>query len=132
MGLHNSAYAKWFPLHSNHRSTNIIVPESPSGLMGFVAIMTVFACARVAVTPPDLMDPGATMWHPTLRKSSCSSCSQGSFSDGATPKGCNHERCETNTLQARFLHSHGLVQEFVTQRSASSFRTRAVIQNDQR
>lgn len=49
-------------------------------------------CVCVAVTPPDLMDQGATMWHPTLRKSSCSSCSQGSFSDGATPKGCNHER----------------------------------------
>uniref|UniRef100_A0A7N9AVW6 Small G protein signaling modulator 1a n=1 Tax=Mastacembelus armatus TaxID=205130 RepID=A0A7N9AVW6_9TELE len=51
-----------------------------------------------AVTPPDLMDQGATMWHPTLRKSSCSSCSQGSFSDGATPKGCNHERAPLKLL----------------------------------
>ncbi|XP_008274840.1 small G protein signaling modulator 1 [Stegastes partitus] len=50
------------------------------------------------VTPPDLMDQGATMWHPTLRKSSCSSCSQGSFSDGATPKGCNHERAPLKLL----------------------------------
>ncbi|XP_067376033.1 small G protein signaling modulator 1 isoform X3 [Channa argus] len=50
------------------------------------------------VTPPDLMDQGATMWHPTLRKSSCSSCSQGSFSDGATPKGCNHERTPLKLL----------------------------------
>ncbi|XP_059193476.1 small G protein signaling modulator 1 isoform X2 [Centropristis striata] len=50
------------------------------------------------VTPPDLMDQGATMWHPTLRKSSCSSCSQGSFSDGATPKGCNHERAPLKML----------------------------------
>ncbi|XP_044052826.1 small G protein signaling modulator 1 isoform X2 [Siniperca chuatsi] len=47
---------------------------------------------------PDLMDQGATMWHPTLRKSSCSSCSQGSFSDGATPKGCNHERAPLKLL----------------------------------
>ncbi|KAM9858895.1 small G protein signaling modulator 1 [Aulostomus maculatus] len=48
--------------------------------------------------PPDLMDQGATMWHPTLRKSSCSSCSQGSFSDGSTPKGCNHERTPLKLL----------------------------------
>ncbi|XP_069379172.1 small G protein signaling modulator 1 isoform X2 [Paralichthys olivaceus] len=50
------------------------------------------------VTPPDLMDQGATMWHPTLRKASCSSCSQGSFSDGGTPKGCNHERAPLKLL----------------------------------
>uniref|UniRef100_A0A671XIS5 Small G protein signaling modulator 1 n=1 Tax=Sparus aurata TaxID=8175 RepID=A0A671XIS5_SPAAU len=50
------------------------------------------------LTPPELMDQGATMWHPTLRKSSCSSCSQGSFSDGATPKGCNHERAPLKML----------------------------------
>ncbi|XP_030594040.1 small G protein signaling modulator 1 [Archocentrus centrarchus] len=50
------------------------------------------------VTPPDLMDQGAKMWHPTLRKSSCSSCSQGSFSDAATPKGCNHERTPLKLL----------------------------------
>ncbi|XP_034727862.1 small G protein signaling modulator 1 isoform X5 [Etheostoma cragini] len=50
------------------------------------------------VSPPDLMDQGATMWHPTLRKSSCSSCSPGSFSDGATPKGCNHERAPLKLL----------------------------------
>uniref|UniRef100_A0A672JME8 Small G protein signaling modulator 1a n=1 Tax=Salarias fasciatus TaxID=181472 RepID=A0A672JME8_SALFA len=50
------------------------------------------------VTPPDLMDQGATMWHTTLRKSSCSSCSQGSFSDGAPPKGCNHERTPLKML----------------------------------
>uniref|UniRef100_G3P2Q5 Small G protein signaling modulator 1a n=1 Tax=Gasterosteus aculeatus aculeatus TaxID=481459 RepID=G3P2Q5_GASAC len=50
------------------------------------------------LTPPDLMDHGATLWHPTLRKSSCSSCSQGSFSDGATPKGCNYERAPLKLL----------------------------------
>nr|XP_046243316.1 small G protein signaling modulator 1 isoform X2 [Scatophagus argus] len=50
------------------------------------------------VTPPDLMDQAVTMWQPTLRKSSCSSCSQGSFSDGTTPKGCNHERAPLKLL----------------------------------
>ncbi|XP_024861216.1 small G protein signaling modulator 1 isoform X7 [Kryptolebias marmoratus] len=49
-------------------------------------------------TPPDLMDQGAAMWHPTLRKSSCSSCSQGSFSDGVAHKGCNHERTPLKLL----------------------------------
>ncbi|XP_051278676.1 small G protein signaling modulator 1 isoform X2 [Dicentrarchus labrax] len=51
-----------------------------------------------SLTPPDLMDQGASMWHPTLRKSSCSSCSQGSYSDGAAPKGCNHERAPLKLL----------------------------------
>ncbi|XP_034451370.1 small G protein signaling modulator 1 isoform X1 [Hippoglossus hippoglossus] len=51
-----------------------------------------------SLTPPDLMDQGATMWHPTLRKASCSSCSQGSFSEGGTPKGCNHERAPLKLL----------------------------------
>ncbi|KAM4616484.1 small G protein signaling modulator 1 [Polymixia lowei] len=50
------------------------------------------------VNPPDLMDQGATMWHPTLRKSSCSSCSQGSLSEGAPPNGCNHERAPLKLL----------------------------------
>ncbi|XP_010766404.1 small G protein signaling modulator 1 isoform X4 [Notothenia coriiceps] len=60
-------------------------PEDPPTLTGS------------SLTPPDL-DQGATMWHPTLRKSSCSSCSHGSFSDGATPKGCNHERAPLKML----------------------------------
>ncbi|XP_075324119.1 small G protein signaling modulator 1 isoform X1 [Odontesthes bonariensis] len=51
-----------------------------------------------SLTPPDLMDQGALMWHPTLRKSSCSSCSQGNFSNGATHKGCNHERTPLKLL----------------------------------
>ncbi|XP_029916926.1 small G protein signaling modulator 1 [Myripristis murdjan] len=50
------------------------------------------------VNPPDLMDQGATMWHPTPRKSSCSSCSQGSLSDGVPLKGCNHERAPLKML----------------------------------
>ncbi|XP_003975029.2 small G protein signaling modulator 1 [Takifugu rubripes] len=50
------------------------------------------------VTPLDLMDQGSAMWHPSLRKSTCSSCSQGSFSDGPTPKGCNHERAPLKLL----------------------------------
>ncbi|KAJ3603932.1 hypothetical protein NHX12_028673 [Muraenolepis orangiensis] len=50
------------------------------------------------VHPPDLMEQGAPLWHPTLRKSSCSSCSQGSLSDGAPPNGCNHERAPLKLL----------------------------------
>ncbi|XP_077377358.1 small G protein signaling modulator 1 isoform X3 [Festucalex cinctus] len=50
------------------------------------------------VTPPDLMDQSSAMWHPTLRKSSCSSCSQGSLFDGSAPKGCNQERTPLKLL----------------------------------
>uniref|UniRef100_A0A8C7X5Z3 Small G protein signaling modulator 1a n=1 Tax=Oryzias sinensis TaxID=183150 RepID=A0A8C7X5Z3_9TELE len=46
----------------------------------------------------DLMDQGATMWQPPLRKASCSSCSHGSFSDGTTLKGCNYERTPLKLL----------------------------------
>ncbi|KAM3867524.1 small G protein signaling modulator 1 [Diretmus argenteus] len=51
-----------------------------------------------SLNPPDLMDQGASMWHPSLRKSSCSSCSQGSLSEGAPTKGCNHERAPLKLL----------------------------------
>ncbi|XP_018604642.2 small G protein signaling modulator 1 isoform X3 [Scleropages formosus] len=47
---------------------------------------------------PDLMDQGATMWHPTPRKSSCSSCSQSGSSDGGPPNGCNQERAPLKLL----------------------------------
>lgn len=40
----------------------------------------------------ELMDQGVTMWQPTPRKSSCSSCSQNGSSDGSLPNGCNQER----------------------------------------
>uniref|UniRef100_A0A3B1IHV3 Small G protein signaling modulator 1a n=1 Tax=Astyanax mexicanus TaxID=7994 RepID=A0A3B1IHV3_ASTMX len=45
---------------------------------------------------PELMEQGSNLWQP--RKSSCSSCSQGSFSDGAPPNGCNHERTPLKLL----------------------------------
>uniref|UniRef100_A0AAR2KXK4 Small G protein signaling modulator 1a n=1 Tax=Pygocentrus nattereri TaxID=42514 RepID=A0AAR2KXK4_PYGNA len=45
---------------------------------------------------PELLEQGANMWQP--RKSSCSSCSQGSFSDGAPPNGCSHERAPLKLL----------------------------------
>ncbi|KAJ8378240.1 hypothetical protein AAFF_G00244440 [Aldrovandia affinis] len=47
---------------------------------------------------PDLVDQGATMWQPTPRKSSCSSCSQSGSSDGGPPNGCNHERAPLKLL----------------------------------
>ncbi|XP_023689168.1 small G protein signaling modulator 1 isoform X2 [Paramormyrops kingsleyae] len=47
---------------------------------------------------PDLMDQGASMWHPTPRKSSCSSCSQSGSSDGGPPNGCNQERAPLKLL----------------------------------
>ncbi|KAK1160099.1 small G protein signaling modulator 1-like isoform X1 [Acipenser oxyrinchus oxyrinchus] len=46
----------------------------------------------------DLMDQGAALWHPTARKSSCSSCSQNGSSDAGPPNGCNHERAPLKML----------------------------------
>uniref|UniRef100_A0A8C7JA71 Small G protein signaling modulator 1-like n=1 Tax=Oncorhynchus kisutch TaxID=8019 RepID=A0A8C7JA71_ONCKI len=45
-----------------------------------------------------LMDQGANIWQPIPRKSSYSSCTQGSFSDGGPPNGCNHERAPLKLL----------------------------------
>ncbi|MGH0183008.1 UNVERIFIED_CONTAM: hypothetical protein FKN15_011105 [Acipenser sinensis] len=46
----------------------------------------------------DLMEQGAALWHPTARKSSCSSCSQNGSSDAGPPNGCNHERAPLKML----------------------------------
>uniref|UniRef100_A0A4W4FLT2 Small G protein signaling modulator 1b n=1 Tax=Electrophorus electricus TaxID=8005 RepID=A0A4W4FLT2_ELEEL len=54
---------------------------------------------------PELMDQSMSMWQPTPRRSSCSSCSQNGSSDGGLPNGCNHDRaplkllCETMKYQ---------------------------------
>ncbi|KAF4112788.1 small G protein signaling modulator 1 isoform X2 [Onychostoma macrolepis] len=58
----------------------------------------VFPNSQSEFVAPDLIDQGVNMWHPTPRKSSCSSCSQSSFSDGAPPNGCNHERAPLKLL----------------------------------
>ncbi|XP_056602523.1 small G protein signaling modulator 1 isoform X2 [Triplophysa dalaica] len=58
----------------------------------------VFPNSKSEFVGPELMDQGANMWHPTPRKSSCSSCSQSSFSDGGPPNGCNHERAPLKLL----------------------------------
>ncbi|XP_014027616.2 small G protein signaling modulator 1 [Salmo salar] len=47
---------------------------------------------------PELMDQEANIWQPTTRKSSCSSCTQCSFSDRGPPNGCNHERAPLKLL----------------------------------
>ncbi|XP_067295403.1 small G protein signaling modulator 1 isoform X1 [Pseudorasbora parva] len=58
----------------------------------------IFPNSQSEFVAPELIDQGANMWHPTPRKSSCSSCSQSSFSDGAPPNGCNHERAPLKLL----------------------------------
>uniref|UniRef100_A0A8C2GCW7 Small G protein signaling modulator 1a n=1 Tax=Cyprinus carpio TaxID=7962 RepID=A0A8C2GCW7_CYPCA len=58
----------------------------------------VFPNSQSEFVAPELIDQGANMWHPTPRKSSCSSCSQSSFSEGAPPNGCNHERAPLKLL----------------------------------
>ncbi|XP_041936959.1 small G protein signaling modulator 1 isoform X2 [Alosa sapidissima] len=56
---------------------------------------------------PELSDQAMSLWQPSPRKSSCSSCSQNGSSDGGLPDGCNHDRpvaplkllCETMKYQ---------------------------------
>lgn len=57
--------------------------------MMMMMIRAIVLCCAVAL---ELMDQGVTMWQPTPRKSSCSSCSQNGSSDGSLPNGCNQER----------------------------------------
>uniref|UniRef100_A0AAY4BLX0 Small G protein signaling modulator 1 n=1 Tax=Denticeps clupeoides TaxID=299321 RepID=A0AAY4BLX0_9TELE len=52
----------------------------------------------VCTTTADLIEQGVCMWQPAPRKSSCSSCSQCSFSDGGAPNGCYHERTPLKLL----------------------------------
>uniref|UniRef100_A0A8C8JQK9 Small G protein signaling modulator 1a n=1 Tax=Oncorhynchus tshawytscha TaxID=74940 RepID=A0A8C8JQK9_ONCTS len=58
------------------------------------------AIPEITPQPPQgtLMDQGANIWQPIPRKSSYSSCTQGSLSDGGPPNGCNHERAPLKLL----------------------------------
>uniref|UniRef100_A0A8B9K5Y8 Small G protein signaling modulator 1a n=1 Tax=Astyanax mexicanus TaxID=7994 RepID=A0A8B9K5Y8_ASTMX len=75
----------------------IVFPNSQSEFGECEAVLQccfiVLLCFPAA---PELMEQGSNLWQP--RKSSCSSCSQGSFSDGAPPNGCNHERTPLKLL----------------------------------
>ncbi|XP_054399202.2 small G protein signaling modulator 1 isoform X6 [Pongo abelii] len=52
--------------------------------------------------PQDLMDVSVSnlpsLWQPSPRKSSCSSCSQSGLADGSSTNGCNHERAPLKLL----------------------------------
>ncbi|XP_072659085.1 small G protein signaling modulator 1 isoform X4 [Canis lupus baileyi] len=52
--------------------------------------------------PQDLMDVSVSnlpsLWQPSPRKSSCSSCSQSGLADGGSSNGCNHERAPLKLL----------------------------------
>ncbi|XP_057602867.1 small G protein signaling modulator 1 [Hippopotamus amphibius kiboko] len=52
--------------------------------------------------PQDLMDDSVSnlpsLWQPSPRKSSCSSCSQSGSADGVSTNGCNHERAPLKLL----------------------------------
>uniref|UniRef100_A0A4W5KNI0 Small G protein signaling modulator 1 n=1 Tax=Hucho hucho TaxID=62062 RepID=A0A4W5KNI0_9TELE len=57
-----------------------------------------FPNSKSEFVAPELMDQEANIWQPTTRKSSCSSCTQCTFSDGGHPNGCNHERAPLKLL----------------------------------
>ncbi|XP_073078960.1 small G protein signaling modulator 1-like isoform X2 [Manis javanica] len=56
----------------------------------------------VRTIPQDLTDVSVSslpsLWHPSPRKSSCSSCSQSGSADGGSANGCNHERAPLKLL----------------------------------
>ncbi|XP_014450273.1 small G protein signaling modulator 1 isoform X6 [Alligator mississippiensis] len=58
--------------------------------------------AKQCQFPQDLIDTQGSglpsMWQPSTRKSSCSSCSQSGSSDGGPANGCNHERAPLKLL----------------------------------
>ncbi|KAM8829026.1 small G protein signaling modulator 1 isoform 2-T2 [Spinachia spinachia] len=58
----------------------------------------IFPGNQMEFTALELMDQGVTLWQPTARKSSCSSCSQNGSSDGSLPNGCNQERAPLKLL----------------------------------
>uniref|UniRef100_A0A673YFB9 Small G protein signaling modulator 1 n=1 Tax=Salmo trutta TaxID=8032 RepID=A0A673YFB9_SALTR len=73
----------------------ILFPNSQSECVQTFDWCVCVFCGAVA---PELMDQEANIWQPTTRKSSCSSCTQCSFSDGGPPNGCNHERAPLKLL----------------------------------
>ncbi|KAM3873889.1 small G protein signaling modulator 1-like [Diretmus argenteus] len=57
----------------------------------------VFPGNQMEFVAPELMDQGVNLWHPTPRKTSCSSCSQNGSSDGSV-NGCNQDRAPLKLL----------------------------------
>nr|XP_025123223.1 small G protein signaling modulator 1 isoform X5 [Bubalus bubalis] len=55
-----------------------------------------------SLIPQDLMDVSVSnlpsLWQPSPRQSSCSSCSQSGLADGGSTNGCNHERAPLKLL----------------------------------
>ncbi|XP_043819602.1 small G protein signaling modulator 1 isoform X2 [Dromiciops gliroides] len=58
--------------------------------------------------PPDLIDASVSslpsMWQPSPRKSSCSSCSQSGSTESGPSNGCNHERAPLKLLCDNMKH----------------------------
>ncbi|XP_044144749.1 small G protein signaling modulator 1 [Bufo gargarizans] len=62
----------------------------------------IYPASQSEFVPQDFMDPQGvglpSVWQPSTRKSSCSSCSQSGSSDGVPSNGCNHERAPLKLL----------------------------------
>ncbi|XP_026303275.1 small G protein signaling modulator 1 [Piliocolobus tephrosceles] len=74
-----------------------------SGLLFPTVTFRVFPVSVLAgAVPQDLMDVSVSnlpsLWQPSPRKSSCSSCSQSGSADGGSTNGCNHERAPLKLL----------------------------------
>ncbi|XP_075754975.1 small G protein signaling modulator 1 isoform X2 [Pelodiscus sinensis] len=78
-------------------SKTVVIPKCSQGLLN-----RSFTAPRAEWPPQDLIETPVSglpsMWQPSTRKSSCSSCSQNSSSDGGPSNGCSHERTPLKLL----------------------------------
>ncbi|XP_068095173.1 small G protein signaling modulator 1 isoform X1 [Hyperolius riggenbachi] len=78
-------------------------PKSPASQTTVFEKQAETSCHNPTISvPQDFIDPQGvglpSMWQPSTRKSSCSSCSQSGSSDGGPANGCNHERAPLKML----------------------------------
>ncbi|XP_056677558.1 small G protein signaling modulator 1 isoform X2 [Monodelphis domestica] len=75
---------------------------------GGAAIPTLTDTDSFPPMPPDLIDAPVSslpsMWQPSPRKSSCSSCSQSGSTESGPSNGCNHERAPLKLLCDNMKH----------------------------
>ncbi|XP_072456237.1 small G protein signaling modulator 1 isoform X2 [Notamacropus eugenii] len=75
---------------------------------GGAAIPTLPDTDSFPTMPPDLIDASVSslpsMWQPSPRKSSCSSCSQRGSTESGASNGCNHERAPLKLLCDNMKH----------------------------
>ncbi|KAM6423068.1 small G protein signaling modulator 1 isoform 2-T2 [Liasis olivaceus] len=80
----------------------VVIPKWPPSLPGVILPSPTTLESRQHRSAQDLMDaPGnalPSMWQPSARKSSCSSCAQSGSTENGPSNGCSHERAPLKLL----------------------------------